>query len=87
MIGMLNFLLRNPDFTVAFADRPEALPLRPSSSEPYAMWRSGLFRPETACAARQPTGVYSVDRIPCRQADGVTPIVLLNERLNAASDS
>jgi len=32
-------------------------------------------------------GVYSVDRIPCRQADGVTPIVLLNERLNAASDS
>ena len=32
-------------------------------------------------------GVYSVDRIPCRQADGVTPIILLNERLDAASDS
>jgi hypothetical protein len=27
------------------------------------------------------------DRTPCRHADGVTPIVLLKERLKAASDS
>jgi hypothetical protein len=37
MIGMLNCLLRRPDFTVAFADRPEALPLRPSSGEQYVV--------------------------------------------------
>jgi hypothetical protein len=36
MIGMLNFLLRHPDFTIAFADRPEALPLRPPSGEPVS---------------------------------------------------
>ena len=37
--------------------------------------------------APQRASDYPADRIPCRQADGVTPIIRLNERLNAASDS
>jgi hypothetical protein len=42
-----------------------------------------FWRPDTGMISV----IHSADRTPCRHADGVTPIILLNERLNAASDS
>lgn len=44
--------------------------------------------PDCAIGGTFVRGFYgSADRVPCRQAEGVTPIIRLNERLNAASDS